>query len=237
MKITSLNDPKSFIVVLIWSLFMGVTAISIGFGAAFPALNQIAQPFVCSTGHMQVLMSTSHPQPGTTYTSEKWQCVDNRTGQAQPVNELSMFLVNGLIYGTILFAVIYLWWWIRMNKTKRQTPQSIIDANAHNRLMPAMQPGQMLQVDSLPHVISVDSAEGYELQELTRLHKAGQFSEAEYLRKRAKILNRVTDQSIAATSDDDPVVDELRKLKKLLTEGLITEVDYEQKKAAILNRL
>lgn len=102
----SFNKPKNVILLLVWCLFMGVTAISIGFGAAFPPLNQIAQPFICSNGDMQVLTSTSHPQPGVTYTVIKWQCVDNRTGEAQPVNEMSMFLISGLIYGFVLFGAI-----------------------------------------------------------------------------------------------------------------------------------
>ena len=186
---------------------------------------------------MQVLMSTSHPQPGTTYTSEKWQCVDNQTGEAQPVNEMSMFLINGLIYGTILFAVIYLWWRVRTNRTKRQAPQSIIDANTHNRLMHETQPGDAPPAAGLPRVTSFDSLEGYELQELTRMHTEGQFSEAEYLRKRNKILNRTAGQPAPETSVDDPMIEELRKLKKMLDEGLITDVDYEQKKAAILSRM
>jgi hypothetical protein len=227
MKIKSLNDPKSFILVLIWSLFMGVTAIAIGLGAAFPPLNQIAQPFVCSNGHMQVLMSTSHPQPGVTYTSEKWQCVDNQTGLAQPVNEMSMFLINGLIYGAILFVIIYLWWWLATKRRARRVQQqSAVDV-----------PTAYTSPVELPQVVQFDSLEGYELQELTRMHKEGQFSEAEYNRKRTKILNRMSSQTVAATSVEVPESEELRKLKRLLDEDLITEQDYDQKKAEILSRL
>jgi hypothetical protein len=115
----NLKKPTGVILLLIWCLFMGVTAISIGFGAAFPALNAIAQPVVCNNGHMQLLTNTSHPQPGVTYTAEKWQCVDNRTGQISDVNEMSMFLFNGLIYGTLLFVVIVLWWWMAMKRRAR----------------------------------------------------------------------------------------------------------------------
>ena len=227
MKITSLNDPKSFVLVLIWSLFMGVTAISIGVGAAFPPLNQSAQPFICSNGQLQVLMSTSHPQPGTTYTSEKWQCVDNRTGEAQPVNEMSMFLINGLIYGTILFAVIYLWWWMATKRRAQRIQQrAAIDVPTANT-----------SSVELPHAVPFDSVDGYELQELTRMYKAGTYSNAEYNRKRTKILSRMTSQPVAETSADVPEAEELRKLKGLLDEGLISEQDYKQKKTEILSRL
>ncbi len=41
---------STLIWVFIWSLFMGVTAISIGVGAAYPPLNYIAAPVVCPGG-------------------------------------------------------------------------------------------------------------------------------------------------------------------------------------------
>ena len=230
MKITSLNDPKSFILVLIWSLFMGVTAISIGVGAAFPPLNRIAGPFVCPNGEMRVDSQTYRPSPGTTVTTLDWQCVDKRTGEAQRINEMSMFLINGLIYGTILFAVIYLWWWVATKRRAQRVQQrAAVDVpTTHTTSL------------ELPHrspVIRFDSLDGMELQELTRMYKEGQFSEAEYNRKRTKILNRMTSQSAAASSSDVPESEELRKLKRLLDEGLITEQDYDQKKAEILSRL
>ena len=40
--------------VFMWSIFMGVTAISIGFGALFPSMNRIAKPFVCPRGEMEL---------------------------------------------------------------------------------------------------------------------------------------------------------------------------------------
>jgi hypothetical protein len=181
MKITSLNDPKSFILVLIWSLFMGVTAISIGVGAAFPPLNQIAQPFVCSNGHLQVLLSTSRSQPGVTYTTEKWQCVDNQTGQAHDVNEWSMFLINGLIYGTILFAIIYLWWWLatkrRSASAKEASAGSVVAALEHHRTIRA--------------ATSFDVPEVEELRKLLDLRDSGLITEQDYEQKKADVLSRL----------------------------------------------
>ncbi len=48
----------TLVVILIWFLFMGVTAISIGFGAAFPPLNLIAKPFVYPAGKMDLSEQT-----------------------------------------------------------------------------------------------------------------------------------------------------------------------------------
>ena len=68
------------IAIFIWSIFMGVTAVSIGLGADYPPLNQVAKPFVCPNGKMSFNESTSNPLPGTTYTRIGWYCVDNREG-------------------------------------------------------------------------------------------------------------------------------------------------------------
>ncbi len=38
----------------VWSIFMGVTVISIGIGSEFPQLNNIAGPLVCPHGQIQV---------------------------------------------------------------------------------------------------------------------------------------------------------------------------------------
>ena len=237
----NLNKPSGIALLLIWSLFMGVTAISIGVGAALPALNGIAQPFICSNGHMQVLTSTSHPQPGVTYTAETYQCVDNRTGEARDVDQWGMFLINGLIYGTILFAIIMLWWWARSKwRARRVTERAAVDAS-----------NSYTSVD-LPPGAYVTSLDKYELQELTRQYKEGQFSDKEYQRKRKAILDRVSNRvntettttyaapSRAATSANASTYEmesKLTELKKLRDEGLITETDYEQKKLEILSRM
>ena len=51
MKITTSTIGWG-IAAFVWSIFMGVTALSIGVGAAFPPANLIAKPFVCLNGQM-----------------------------------------------------------------------------------------------------------------------------------------------------------------------------------------
>ncbi len=65
----------------LWSLFMGVTTISIGIGAAFPPLNYIAAPFVCPGGTMSVDEQGYNPSPGTTVTTLTGYCTDGATGE------------------------------------------------------------------------------------------------------------------------------------------------------------
>ncbi len=59
---------------------MGVTAISIGFGVAFPPLNLIAKPFVCPAGKMALSEQTYNPYPGNTITTITWYCTDEASG-------------------------------------------------------------------------------------------------------------------------------------------------------------
>ena len=223
------NKPKYIILLLIWCLFMGVTAISIGVGAMFPALNRIAGPFVCSNGQMRVDSQTYNPYPGTTITTLDWQCVDKQTGKAQPVNEMSMFLINGLIYGFVLFGAILLGYWLMMKRSARRMQQrAAVDvATSHT---------SSAELSQIPR-LQFDNSENAELQELMRMQEEGQLSVAEYWRKLDKIHDRIASQPAAETSSDVPESEELRKLKRLLNEDLITEQDYDQKKAEILSRL
>ncbi len=60
-----INGTIIWLLVFIWSIFMGVTAVSYGLGALYPPLNKIAQPFVCPNGQMVFEEAVSNPLPGT----------------------------------------------------------------------------------------------------------------------------------------------------------------------------
>lgn len=93
-------------VTLVFCVFMGITAISVGLGAAFPSINQIARPFVCSNGEMIQESRRFNPYPGKVVTSQTWYCVEDGGSRTQ----LSMFpiaLIAGTFYGLGLFAVLF----------------------------------------------------------------------------------------------------------------------------------
>ncbi|MBX7059017.1 MAG: hypothetical protein K1X75_13205 [Leptospirales bacterium] len=97
-----------FIVAVVFCWFMGVTAISVGLGAAFPAINQVARPFVCPDGTMQQESRVFRPYPGKTVTSQTWYCI-GEGGQSK--SQLSMFpiaIISGSIYGGILFCLLFI---------------------------------------------------------------------------------------------------------------------------------
>src|SRR5689334_21718963 len=93
----------AILMVFFWSLFMRVTAISIGFGAVFPSMNKIAKPFVCPRGEMEVETQGYNPSPGTTVTTLTWYCVDAASGEKNELGIFPMALYAGLIYGFFLF--------------------------------------------------------------------------------------------------------------------------------------
>ena len=101
----------------LWSLFMGVTAISIGVGALFPPLNYIAGPFVCPGGTMSTEEQGYRPSPGTTVTTITWYCTDGSTGAKNELSMWPMSVASGLIYGLLLFLVIFAGMQIRARRS------------------------------------------------------------------------------------------------------------------------
>jgi hypothetical protein len=144
-----------------------------------------------------------------------------------------MFLINGLIYGTLLFAVIMLWWWVATKRRARRGPQRAgVDVTTTSYSPSA-------EISSVPH-FQFSNLENIELQELKRMYDAGQLSDVEYWRKLNQILERTANQSTASVGTSDKtseIENDLAQLKELRDEDLITEQDYVQKKTEILSRL
>jgi hypothetical protein len=105
------NRAIVWLLVFIWFIFMGVTAVSYGVGALYPPLNKVAQPFVCPNGQMSVEELTSNPIPGTTITQIYWYCVDRRSGAKTPIVDGPIHLYAGVFYGLLMFvAALALWY-------------------------------------------------------------------------------------------------------------------------------
>jgi hypothetical protein len=96
----------------VWSIFMGVTAISMGFGALYPPLNYISKPFSCPNGQLSFQQNVSNPVPGTTYTTAGWTCTDSKTGAQTHIDAIKMGVYAGPIEGLLLFLIICFIWYI-----------------------------------------------------------------------------------------------------------------------------
>ena len=110
MKINT--RPMIWLLVFIWFIFMGITAVSYGLGALYPPLNKIAQPFVCPNGQMSVEENTSNPMPGTTITQIYWYCVDNKSGAITKMVDTPIHLYAGAFYGLLMFAAALIIWYL-----------------------------------------------------------------------------------------------------------------------------
>ena len=174
------------IAAFVWSIFMGVTAISIGVGAAFPPANLIAKPFVCPNGQMTFNQQVSNPLPGTTYTTITWYCVDERSDVKTELAIFPMSLYAGAIYGLLLFVlVVIIWAWVKRKDfalaSKDQT-SARTDAAAFRTYRP-----------SRPAMEEPKEEGGTvaRMTELKKLRAADMISEAEFQQKRAEILKKL----------------------------------------------
>ena len=100
---------------LIWCLFMGITAISLGFGSLFPSMNLIAGPFVCPNGKMELTTQDYQVSPTESGSILNWYCVDERAGTKTKLNPFIINFYAGLIYGLALFvaALILVYFYAR----------------------------------------------------------------------------------------------------------------------------
>lgn len=108
----SIPRPLTWLLIFVWFIFMGVTAVSYGAGGLYPPLNKVARPFVCPNGQMTVEGFTSHPQPGTTITQIYWYCVDRQSGAKTAIIGAPMHVYAGVFYGVLMFAAAAALWYL-----------------------------------------------------------------------------------------------------------------------------
>jgi hypothetical protein len=204
---------SSLILLLVWCLFMGITAISIGFGAVFPSMNRIAKPFICPAGKMELETQRYNPSPGTSITTLTWYCVD-ASGERKELGIFPMALYAGLIYGFLLFLVVYLFMFIRSRRSPNaEQPvgyDRLAEANA------SLERAQQYRAD----------AEQFRKQAEQFRERAGQSDDFRY------IFGQQADKS--ASQD---TLERMKELKKLRDNNLISEIEYEEKRKEILKGL
>ena len=164
----------TLLLMFIWCWFMGITAISIGFGALFPSMNRVAKPFVCPGGKMDLSTQTYHPYPGNTITTITWYCIDAATGAKTELGIFPMSLYSGTIYGWLLSGIVLLGMWIntkRGQNTDRVPVYSKLENHPH-------------QSYNSEHVVA-------RMKELKELRANNLISESEYEEKRAEILKNL----------------------------------------------
>jgi hypothetical protein len=153
--------------IFFWCWFMGITAISIGFGALFPSMNLVAKPLVCPDGKMDLDKQVYNPYPGNTITTITWYCMDETSGTKKELGVFPMSLYAGTFYGVLLFVVVVIGMALLGNR-KQGMPQGTFAVNAD-------------KLRSSEDTLS-------RMKELKDLRAANLISEVEYEQKRAEIL-------------------------------------------------
>ena len=94
------------IVLIAFSVFLGITAGAIGLGSIYPQINTIAQPVACPGRTMSHSQQIS--EIGTaTYYAAKWYCVDEQTGERSEVSGNTVALISGPVYGVVIFLILF----------------------------------------------------------------------------------------------------------------------------------
>lgn len=101
------------ITTLIFCIFMGVFAVSMGLGAVVPRLNLVAKPLVCPDGEMEfetdVRRRKNFASAGDhTHFSATAFCVDSDGDEREELGMFPMVLYSGLVYGLALFLLAFI---------------------------------------------------------------------------------------------------------------------------------
>lgn len=101
------------IVALVFSIFMGYTAGTRGFGSLYPQLNLVAGPFLCPGNSMSYDQHVSEIGSDT-YWSATWFCTDKDSGAKTELDSNTVFLYASPLYGVLFFAILatmtYAYW-------------------------------------------------------------------------------------------------------------------------------
>ena len=171
------------IAIFIWSIFMGITAVSIGVGAIYPPLNLVAKPFVCPNGQMTFQETTSNPLPGTTYTAIGWYCVDTKRETTTQLDIFQIAVPAGTLYGLVIEVLVL----IAMVLNRRRDPGS----SGKDYTIPAKPTaatGNFSASGQPPHRAAASEEHLARMKELKRMRAEQMISEAEYQQKRDEIL-------------------------------------------------
>lgn len=202
---------RNILLVFVWSLFMGLTAIAIGTGAAYPPLNYIAGPVVCPHGQMTVESTVYRPYPGRTITTRDWFCTDSSTGARQSLNFFEIDLVSGLVYGLVLFVVIVVFMWLLPRA--RAALRGEASAERQAQTDPVSGAFEELRNPYVRRATGIDDGQLVQLEETVRKARSGDGSPSGSSARR------------------------LKELENLRASNLITQAEYEAKRAEILKSL
>lgn len=97
----------------IFSIFLGITAVSMGFGSRFPGLNLIVAPFLCPGGGMSYTRHVTEIGTATYWTAD-WFCVGEGSDVKTELDPNKVHGFAGTLYGLLVFILLlgltHLYW-------------------------------------------------------------------------------------------------------------------------------
>jgi hypothetical protein len=116
MKIKKVKTSSLIIgltVGFIFSIFLGITAGSMGFGSRFPGLNLIAAPLLCPGGEISYTQHVTEIGTATYWTAD-WFCLEEGSGAKTELDADKVHGVAGTFYGLLIFLLLlglmHLYW-------------------------------------------------------------------------------------------------------------------------------
>lgn len=115
MKLNRIN----LFLLFIWSIFMGITGVSIGFGTEFTPINTVMAPLVCPGNKIIPVWEYRGPQQladGPDLRT-RWVCVNESTGEVHIAGYRTIFTA-GTIYGLLIMGAVIAWTLFQANRQK-----------------------------------------------------------------------------------------------------------------------
>jgi hypothetical protein len=103
-KVKTTSLIIGLVVGFIFSIFLGITAVSMGLGSIYPGLNLIAKPFVCPGQQMSYTQHVSEIGSDT-YWSATWFCVDEAGLNTEPDPD-KVHGYAGSFHGILIFFML-----------------------------------------------------------------------------------------------------------------------------------
>jgi len=145
------------------SLFIGFVIIAVAVGAVFPSMHKLTAPLICK-GEVEVEVITYSYKPGQIGTDNHIYCIDE---EGQREITFPAIGVTGLFYSAIIFVGLLIW----------GRKIATLPAN-FGELAPRKSRGSKKEGSAMER-----------LAELKKMRDADLISQAEYERKKAKIMD------------------------------------------------
>ncbi len=171
-----------------WCIFTGVIGIGIGLGAAIPPLNYIATPFVCPGGTMTNTQQGYTVSPVESVTTVSLYCV-NAAGSETEVGMFPTVLYSGVIYGVIVFLVVFLIQVIAANRGGASGADTSTEAAVMNRVIEARARNAGMQQQAVLRSLQPSGGDPKaRLEKLKQMLSSGLITQSEFDQKKKEIL-------------------------------------------------